>query len=280
MAYSDITLKAASEFAALGIKEHTVNLQYLTHDYSPAVGTKFSAVAIPTINLSAGEFDENDNNFCNAQEVDGAVVTLDKRYKAGVTLTDVQAGETEIDILRDGTQAITNAITTAVNKYAFSTLSGATLSSDFSGSTKSAYADLFKVASDNGLDPYNCTVVLTPEYFSKLMATMDANVYGGSEAVQKGVVPSMYGFKAVETSPHLPTGVKGYIIDNSSFAVVTRLDAPAINGYDMTFVGKTDDGFAIQFRAFENLCEGRMILAGSILVGAKILNTKGVIKLV
>lgn len=279
MTHSDIALKAAAEQAALGIKEHTVNLQYLTHDYSPVAGTKYSAVLIPTINLSAGEFDESSNNFCNAQSIGGTVVTLDKRYKAAVTLTDVEAGETEVNVMRDGAKAITNAITTSVQKYVFGALS-TDLSASFSGSTKSAYADLFKVASDNDLDPYNCTVVFTPEYFAKLMSTLDANVYGGSEAIRDGVVPAMYGFNAIQTSPFLADGIKGYIIDNSSFAVVTRLDKPALDGYPVTFVGKDDSGMAIQFRAFEHLCEGREVLAGSILVGAKVINPKGIIKLV
>lgn len=279
MTHSDIAIKAASEQAALGIKEHTVNLQYLTHDYSPVAGTKYSAVLIPTINLSAGEFDESDNNFCDAQSIGGTVVTLDKRYKAAVTLTDVEAGETEVNVMRDGAKAITNAITTSVQKYVFGELS-TDLSASFSGSTKSAYADLFKTASDNGLDPYNCTVVFTPEYFAKLMSTLDANVYGGSDAIRDGVVPAMYGFNAIQTSPFLVEGVKGYIIDNSSFAVVTRLDKPALDGYPVTFVGKDDSGMAIQFRAFEHLCEGREVLAGSILVGAKVINPKGIIKLV
>lgn len=279
MAYSDIVLKAASEEAALGIQEHTVNLKYITHDYSPMAGSKYSGVAIPTIALSAGEFDANDNNFCNAQGIGGAVVTLDKQYKAAITMTDVQNGESDVNILRDGTRAITNAITTAVNKYAFGTLS-TDLSASFSGSTKSAYADLFKVATDNNIDPYKSTLVLTPEYFAKLLGTMDANIYGGSEAVRAGVVPGLYGFKAVEASPHLPDGIKGFIIDESSFAVVSRLDSPAVDGYPVTYVGQTDDGFAIQFRMFEHLCEGRMILAGSILVGAKVINPNGIVKLV
>lgn len=279
MTHSDIALKAASEQAAIGIKEHTVNLQYLTHDYSPMAGEKYSAVVIPTINLSAGEFDETSNNFCDAQSVGGTVVTLDKRYKAAVTLTDVEAGESEVNLMRDGAKAITNAITTSVQKYVFGGLSS-DLSATFNGSSKSAYADLFKTATDNGLDPYNCTIVFTPEYFAKLMSTMDANVYGGSEAVRDGVVPGMYGFRAIETSPYLSNGVKGFIIDNSSFAVVTRLDKPALDGYVATFVGKDDSGMAIQFRAFENLCEGREVLAGSILVGAKVINPNGIIKLV
>lgn len=279
MTHSDIALKAASEQASIGIKEHTVPLQYITHDYSPAVGTQYAGVNVPTISLSAGDFDADSNNFCDAQSIGGVVVTLDKRIKAAVQITDVEAGEVEVNVMRDGAKAITNAITTAINKYAFGTLS-TDLSASFSGASKSAYAELFKVATDNGLDPYNCTVVFTPEYFAKLMSTLDANVYGGSEAIRDGVVPGMYGFAAVETSPFLPNGVKGYIIDNSSFAVVSRLDKPALDGYPITFVGKDESGLAIQFRAFEHLCEGREILAGSILVGAKVIRGEGIVKLI
>lgn len=66
MTHSDIALKAAAEQASIGIKEHTVPLQYITHDYSPAAGTQYAGVNVPTISLSAGDFDADSNNFCDA----------------------------------------------------------------------------------------------------------------------------------------------------------------------------------------------------------------------
>ena len=80
-------------------------------------------------------------------------------------------------------------------------------------------------------------------------------------------------------SSYLPSGVKGAIIPYNTVGIISRLNTPAINGYVDTFTAETSDGFGVQFRVFENLCSGKAILAGDVLVGAKILQD-GIIRLV
>ena len=39
------------------------------------------------------------------------------------------------------------------------------------------------------------TLALSGEYFYSLLAGLDANVYGGTEAIRGGVIPGLFGFR-------------------------------------------------------------------------------------
>lgn len=154
-----------------------------------------------------------------------------------------------------------------------------TLTADVALSSKQAFADLFATADANGVNPYESVLALSPAAFATLLGTMDAYVYGGPDAVKNGVIPGLYGFRAVICTPYLPSGDVGAIIPYGTFGIASRVNKPAINGYVATFTAADENGLAIGFRAFEHLCEGRMILGGDMLFGAKVLQP-GIIRLV
>lgn len=108
------------------------------------------------------------------------------------------------------------------------------------------------------------------------MATLDANIYGGPEAIRNGAIEEIYGFKGVVRTGYLPEGVKGVIVPRDSFGIVTRVNAPTINGYVNTWTAEDGNGIAIGFRVFEHLCYGKALLGGDMLFGAKILNQKAI----
>lgn len=283
MAFSDLQLKVASETAIMGIKKHMGALTEFAHDFKELSDRKGAAIAVPVFDLSAAaEFNEETNNWCNSEGIDGVTVNLDKHFIKSVQITDVQNGEADVNLLRDGAKAIADVLGTAANKYVFGmmTETNLPLSASFDGSSKAVFANLFKIADDKGLDPYECVVVLTPEYFAKALSYLDSNVYGGSEAIRTGVIPGLYGFKSVICSSYLPDGVKGVIIKTNAVGIVSRVNAPAINGYEATWTSATDDGIAIGYRAFEHLCFGKAILGGDILFGCKILQDQGGVRLV
>ena len=280
--FSDLQIKVASEYAIMGINKHMGALKEFAHDFKELNDRPGAAIAVPVFNLSAAvDFNEQTNNWCaGTNEVDGVTVNLDKHFIKSIALNDVEAGSTDINFLRDGSRAIADVLGVAANKYVFGLVSEFDLSASFDGSSKAVFANLFKVADDNGLNPYECVLVLTPEYFAKALSYLDSSAYGGSEAIRTGIIPNLYGYKSVICSSFLPEGVKGVLIKQDAIGIVSRVNKPAINGYDATWTATTQDGIALGYRVFEHLCYGKMYLGADILMGARVLQANGGVKLV
>lgn len=283
MAFSDLQIKVASETAVMGLQKHMASLKYFAKDLSPMGDRPFAGVQVPVYSLSAAaEFAEGTNDWCGGNnEVEGAVVTLDKHYIKSIALNDVQAGETDINFLRDGSRAIADVLGHAVNKYVFGLIndSNVSLSATFNGSSKAAFANLFKIADDNGVNPYECVLALNPENYAKLLSYLDANVYATDSAIKYGVIEGLYGFRAVVCTSYLPAGTIGAIIPYNTIGIVSRTNKPAVDGYASTWTAETEDGFTLGYRVFEHLCYGKMYLGADVLFGAKILQD-GIVRLV
>lgn len=283
MAFSDLQIKVASETAIMGLQKHMASLKYFAKDVSPMADRPFAGVQVPVYALSAAaEFDETSNNWCGGQnEVDGVVVTLDKHYIKSISLNDIEAGETDINFLRDGSRAIADVLGQAANKYVWGLINSTNVpvEEEFDGSSLSAFAQLFAIADEHDVNPYECVLALDPTNYAKLMAQLPANVYGTDDAIKFGVVPNAFGFRAVVCTSYLPTGTIGAIIPYNTLAIVSRTNKPAIDGYVATWTAENEDGFTLGYRVFEHLCMGKMFLGADVLFGAKIVQD-GIIRLV
>lgn len=282
MAFSDLQIKIASETAVMGLQKHMASLRYFAHNFSPIADRPFAGVQVPVYKLTdAVEFDETTNNWgSGTNEVDGVVVGLDKHFIKSISLSDVEAGETDINFLRDGSAAITEVISHAANKavYGMFNATNVPTSADMP-STKAAYAGLLKICDDNGVNPYECVLALAPEQFGQLLSVLDANIYGGDDAIKFGVVPNLFGFRAVVMTSYLPEGTKGCIIPYNTVGIVGRTNKPAVDGYVATWEATNDDGLSLGFRVFEDLKAGKVFLGADVLFGAKIVQS-GIIRLV
>ena len=282
MAFSDLNIKIASEAAVIGLQPHMARLDAFAHNFSPASGVHYQGIQIPVYALSAAaEFDEETNNWCAGEnEVDGQILTLDNHLIKSISITDIENGNVDINFLRDGARAIADVIGHGANKTVFGMFNATNCPiSAEAPSTKEGFAGLVKVAADNNVNPYECTLVLNPETYSTLLGKLDYAVVGTSEAIKYGVIPELYGFRTVQMSQYLPEGVKGLIIPYGTVGIASRLNRPAIDGYVATWEAGTPDGFTIGFRVFEHLCKGRMYMGADVLFGAKILQP-GIVRLV
>lgn len=279
MSFSDLQIKVAAETAVMGLQKHMASLKYFAHNFSPMADRPFAGVQVPVYSLAdAAEFDENSNNWgSGTNEVDGVVVTLDKHFIKSISLTDVEAGETDINFLRDGSAAIADILSHAANKAVYGILNATNVTASATmPATKDAYAGLLKICDDNGVNPYECILALSPEYFGKLLAMLDANIYGGDSAIKFGVVEGLYGFKAVVMTSYLPDGVKGCIIPYNTVGIVGRTNKPVVDGYVNTWTAQNDDGFTLGFRVYEDLAKGKCLLGADVLFGAKIVQDKAI----
>lgn len=287
MALSDIAVKKASDAAIFGLQRHIGAFSLFAKNFSPASGTQYSGIQVPVYSLTdAADFVEGTTDWCSgADSVDGTVITLDKHFVKTISLPDTGVGtsagagngEVELNFIADGAKAIGDVLGTAASKYVFGQFTQANVTASATMPTsKAGFAGLLKICDDNGVDPFDCVLVLDPENYGALLATLDANVYGGEEAIKNGYVPNIYGFKGVAMTGYLPTGVKGVIVPRDSFGVVTRVNVPTIDGYANTWTVEDANGLSIGMRVFEHLCYGKALLGGDLLIGAKVLQDKAI----
>lgn len=283
MAFNDLQLKVATETAIMGLQPHMASLKYFAHNFKELEDRKGSAIAVPVYSLTeAADFDTDSNNWGSGEnEIQGEVLNLEKHLIKSIALDDVAANTTEVNFLRDGTKAIVDVIAHGANKYVYGMINetNCPTSASFSGTDKTAFANLFKIASDNGINPYEAVVVLTPEYYSKVLSFLDAVVYSNDQAVKYGVVEGLYGFRAVIASSYLPAGVKGAIIPYQCVGIASRINKPAVDGYVNTWTATTEDGFALGFRVYEDLAKGVARLGADVLMGAKLFQADKIVRL-
>ncbi len=77
-----------------------------------------------------------------------------------------------------------------------------------------------RAITDKSLHPADSVLVLNPSYFSQLLGSLDANVYGGREAITKGVIPGLLGFVNVVEWPGLT--IPGFVASRAALAFAGR----------------------------------------------------------
>ena len=284
MAFNDLQLKVASQTAVMGLQPHMAALKYFAHNFKELEDREGASIAVPVYSLTeAAEFDVNTNNWgSGTNEIKGEVLNLEKHFIKSIALDDVAAGSTQVNFLRDGTAAITDIIGHSANKYVFGLLNSTNCPTQetFTGSDKAAFANLFKIASDYGVNPYEAVIALNAELFSKLLTNNDALVYGSDKPIRYGTIAEFCGFRAVINTNYLPAGTKGAIIPYQCVGIASRINKPMLGGYTDTWTAVDENGFAIGFRCYEDLAKGVARLGGDVLMGAKLFQSEKIIRLV
>lgn len=285
MAFSDLQLKAASESAVIAAHKNVAKLSLFAKSFSELADRPGASVAVPIYDLSAAtDFNASSNNYAtNGNEIGGELVNLSKHYVKSVSITDVEQAETGVRWTADTAAALADSLTRGVNAYVFGQLSSTdiTLSADVNLSSKTAVANLYATAEENDIPVDSAVVVLSPSNFASVLGQLDADVYGGSEAIRLGVIPGLYGFKGFVCSSNLPNGVIGAIIADTAIGIASRYVYPGTEGaYSETWQAVTEDGLTIGYRRFMDLPTGTNKFAADVLFGASILQPDKIVKLV
>ena len=284
MAFSDLAIKAASESAIMAAHENIAKLSLFAKSFSELNGQPGKSIAVPVYNLSAAAaFDAVNNNYCTgSNEIGGELITLDRHLVKSVSITDVEEAETGIRWASDTAAALADTLTRGVNAYVFGLINATNvaLSAD-TPATKAAVAGLYAIAEQNDIPVDRCVVALAPTQFANVLGQLDANVYGGSEAIRLGIIPGLYGFKGFVCTSNLPEGTNGAIICDSAIGVASRYLYPGTKGaYPEAWPVTDEDGFTIGYRRFMDLCTGTNKFAADCLFGAKILQPSKIVRLV
>ena len=284
MAFSDLTRKAASESAIMAAHKNIAKLSLFAKNFSELNGQPGKSIAVPVYNLSAAAaFVAGSNDYgTGVNEIGGELVTLDQHLVKSVSITDVEEAETGIRWASDTAGALADTLTRGVNAYVFGLINGTNVTlSASTPTTKAAVAGLYAIAEENDIPVDRAIVALGPTQFAGVLSALDANVYGGTEAIRNGVIEGLYGFKGFVCTSNLPEGTNGAIICDTAVGVASRYLAAGTEGaYPDAWAATDDNGFTIGYRRFMNLNSGTNMFAADVLFGAKILQPSKIVRLV
>lgn len=237
--FSDLQMKTTSEFALQSLHAKIAPIMDFSHSFRELEDRVGAAVVVPSFTLTdAAEFNAESNNyFSGTKDVVGETINLDSHLVKSCMYTDRDVVETDVQFARDYGIGIGDCIGRAIYNKVIGLLNDTNVSATatLAGTAKVNFADLFATVYENGLDVDQTVLMLTPEYFAKLLGTLDANVYGGDEAIRGGRIPGLYGFKAVVCTPGLASLWKGCLADINSIGCAARYLAPMAGAYINTW---------------------------------------------
>ena len=193
MAFNDLQMKTTSQFALQALYAKLAPIRDFAHNFRDLEDRKGASIVVPVFDLSAAtEFNESNNDYCtNAGGVDAATVNLDTHLKQGITYTDRDVAETEVQWFRDGGIAVGSSVARGIYNTVMGLLNttNITLTADADLSSKADFAALGSVADAHNLDISQTVLMLSPATYDTLLGTLDAYVYGGPEAIRSGYIP-------------------------------------------------------------------------------------------
>lgn len=127
-------------------------------------------------------------------------------------------------------------------------------------------------------------LALNPVKFAELLDTLDAQLYGGPEAIRSGIIPNLYGYKAVVEVNEMPNAGNqiGALIPATSIAVAARI-LPVLNPKLYDEVGVTTDeksGLAVQLRRAGNVATDDSVGTVECLLSARLIQPTKIVRIV
>ena len=289
MAFNDLQIKAASEYAVFAAHKNLAKLSLFSHTFTELEGRPGESVAVPVYDLSAGgEFVAGTNDYgTGVNEVGGLLVELDKHYVKSVSITDKELAYTGINWVKDTSAALAERITRDINAYTFGLINATNVTasaavSTYIGATPTLadFAGLYALAENSDIPVDRCVVVLNPTYYSKVLPLVTYNMVGKEDYIETGVIRGLIGFKGVVCSSNLPDGTVGAILLDEAMGIASKYLAPMTPGaYPEAWSATSDEGFTIGFRRFMDLNTGSDKFAVDCLYGAKLLQANKCVRL-
>ena len=202
-------------------------------DVSDEVKDPGEKIQVPLVEMDeAGEFNRANNFARPAGTPKTATVTFGNPLITGFAVTAAQArniqkrwweGKADLNATAIAASAST-AVTGLVTGDNFSkAVTGVGAASAFAKSGVAKIAAAIESAT-NKLRVKFSTLALSGEYFYNLLSGLDANVYGGTEAIRNGVIPGLFGFAKVMLVHGLDT--PGFVCEPNAIAFGARAFRP------------------------------------------------------
>ena len=253
-------------------------------------GQKGDTVRVPVLSsVAAADFDADENNYASGGHTDeGVDITVDKHKLAKAGYTDKEFSESPVDYWKGKGRQCAKGLSKAVVVDAFALINGTfTLKADMplaEFGTK-VVTTLVTLAEDNNIDPAAASLVLSGVYYSKLLEELDATRFGSADAIQKGIIPNLFGFGKIVRAPLLKTAnapLAGFICLPQAIGIGMRYLQPQSPKVYEEIGQAYDDAFGILYgiRRFGEAATGRNHIAVEALYGRSAIDKKALIRLV
>ncbi len=289
-----LTTLAVTIAAEKAIQTATAKLPALrafSTGFKAAEAKKGSAVNVPLFgSRTAGDFNKTTNNYKGTVKgVSGVEITLDKHIVDSIPFEDIDFAECDVAFWQGAGVAAGTSVAKGVLAKVFANITAAkyankTVMSEADAANLKNWAMLRKAADAADIDSSECCLLLDSTYFAHLLSLLDVSKYGGPEAVQKGVIPGLFGFKEVTDCPTLPSdgALTGAIAHPTCMGVAGRLLTPQSPHAYEEIGSVVDDasGLAIGFRRFGDAGTGENFLAYEALFGADVVSGKALVRII
>lgn len=289
--------KLFSQQALVAATKAVFPISTIAHRYAEAETAPGSQIVVPLFDVPAAkDFDPDDADYTSGTgTVSGVPINLDIHLFQGFNFTDYDFAQCPVAFWKGAGEAIGRALglgiaakvvglinKTNVKKSATNEVVLASLAEK-----KSSLANLLNTAEAAGFDPAKSTLMLGGKLFSEAIALMDANVYGGPEAVRQGsLAPGCYGFGHIVRcnafSAATGENLTGAIVAEGALGYCSApLEPQGKAGLDeYGFATDPDSGLTIGFRRFSTQANGKNHFVGEVLMGAKLTQPTKVVRLV
>ena len=177
------------------------------------MGSPGLEVPVPLVSADpADDWDDESNNFeRDTSKLNDTKVKIDKHKIAGFGITREQLATFRPSYWIKKAELNARSIGLAVRKDLFALVTGDNFGDTADDKhvvgastafTKSSIAKLRAKLVKRGMAAESTVVGLNPDYFAALLDGLSADTFGGREAIVGGVIPGLYGFRAIFELPN------------------------------------------------------------------------------
>ncbi len=213
-----------------GLQRALAALKAFSVSFSDEAREPGESVKCPLVSPdSVDAWNATTNNFVRAAAtLSNVAVTLDQRIIAGFGISPEQMAnfhpnwwegkaDANAEEVADTVLAAVAALVTAEN-YGDTAADKASVALASFG--RKSVAAIRAAAVKRDMRPARSALCLNPDFFSALLGDLDANVYGGREAILGGTLPGILGFRAIVEIPQYEG--PGFLCHPDAIAVATR----------------------------------------------------------
>lgn len=213
-----------------GLTRALAPLRAFSLDLSDDIVQEGGSVNVPLVTADAvADWNDTTNNYSRtAASVKAQSVAIDKRKICGFPVSQTQManfrpnyweGKAELN-QKEMADAILTDVTGLVTAANYGDTAAKKLNVVLAEFKRAAIATLRGQIVKAKLVPAKCVLALNPDFFSALLGDLDAQVYGGREAMLNGAIPGLLGFRSVIELPQYAQ--PGFVCHPDAIAVGSR----------------------------------------------------------
>lgn len=227
---TDTALEIYSKKFIEGLSNALPAIRSFSLDLSDELTEPGLTIRVPLIAAdAAAAWNDTSNNYSRtAATLKDQPVVLNKRLITGFAITQDQMlnfrpawweGKAALNA-RSIADAVFADLVTLVTGANYGDTAAKKLAVDLATFGRKALAALRAKIVTAKLQPAKAVLCLNPDFFAALLADLDAQVYGGREAVVGGTIPGLLGFRAIVEMPQY-TG-PGFVCHPDAIAIGSR----------------------------------------------------------